>query len=436
MYGAIKTTEPKAAGASIKSQRRKPPPRLSTKRKPQAVFNRVFSEKALSSSESSGRTVHSWLYTMLNPRSNQFPAIFFKTFIGSVIAIDLIFFVVSTEPQFKDNQIFFHAEGITSCIFLVEYLARLWTVTESRYYQNLGPIQGRLKYMVTTNAIVDALATFPFFIELVTGLQLPTLTYLRVFRLLRMFKTQAFARSFDALWRVFFYNRAIMQVAGLLVCFLVLVTSVMLYYLRPPNDAEEFQSIGSTMYIATLLLTGQGGPEDNNFPWYTKAVILMTGVFSVAVFAIPASMLTWGFEAEAARLAAVSRRKIKSGGVSSSASEWESDEDNSTDEEYQKIIAGEEDDELTKDENLKKLLKIFQNADIDQSGSLNAEEFVKHLKENVGTLSSVIGGGRIGKKFAGGGGDELNLRINNLEGKVDAINDKLDQLLAAFMKQE
>ena len=44
-----------------------------------------------------------------------------------------------------------------------------------------------------------------------------------------------------------------------------------------------FESLGSTMYLATLMLTGQGGPDDNDLPWYTKAVVLLTGVFSIGM---------------------------------------------------------------------------------------------------------------------------------------------------------
>jgi len=61
-------------------------------------------------------------------------------------------------------------------------------------------------------------------------------------------------------------------------------------------------------------LPGQGGPS-GKLPWYTQLVVLLTGIFSVAMFAIPASMLTWGFEAEAERLGrrakdrAMARRK-------------------------------------------------------------------------------------------------------------------------------
>ena len=49
---------------------------------------------------------------------------------------------------------------------------------------------------------------------------------------------------------------------------------------------SEFESLLATMYLATLMLTGQGGPE-GHLPWYTKGVVLLTGAFSIGLFAIP-----------------------------------------------------------------------------------------------------------------------------------------------------
>jgi len=54
------------------------------------------------------------------------------------------------------------------------------------------------------------------------------------------------------------------------------------------------------MYLSVMMLTGQGQPE-GALPWYTKLIVICTSIFSVAQFAIPASMLTWGFEQEAQR---------------------------------------------------------------------------------------------------------------------------------------
>jgi hypothetical protein len=177
--------------------------------------------------------------------------------------------------------------------------------------------------------------------EMTTGWDLPTLIFLRVFRLLRILKTQGYVRAIDAVYRVIYYNREILHVALLVCCFLVLLTSVLLYFFRPDN-VDDFSSIPATLYLATMMLTGQGGP-DGDLPWYTKAVVLLTSVFSVAMFAIPASMLTWGFEAEAARCAKRAVQKSKAGPTQHSSSDDDDDRD-STDEEYFNLIAGDEND--------------------------------------------------------------------------------------------
>lgn len=272
-------------------RRRKPRPRepssrrQSMRKQSKPVLSKIFNASEI---VETSHHDHSFIYTALNPRSSQKPAIIFKWFIAIVILVDLLFFIVSTEPNLrKETQYIFKvAEGVTSSIFLVEYALRFITCTESKKYK--GAIVGRLQYVVTPGALIDALATFPFFIERFTGWNLPTLTYLRVFRLLRIGKTQGYAKALDAVYRVVYYNREILYVALLVCSFLVLLTAILMYYLRPqnPEDAQDFTSIAATMYLSTLMLTGQGGPG-GDLPWYTKAVVLLTGVFSVAMFAIP-----------------------------------------------------------------------------------------------------------------------------------------------------
>lgn len=273
-------------------RRRKPTPRepssrrQSMRKQSKPVLSKIFNASEII--ETSHHD-HSFIYTALNPRSYQKQAIVFKWFIATVILVDLMFFIVSTEPNLgKETQYVFKvAEGVTSSIFLVEYVLRFITCTEAKKYK-AAAIVGRLQYIVTPGALIDALATFPFFIERFTGWNLPTLTYLRVFRLLRIGKTQGYAKALDAVYRVVYYNREILYVALLVCSFLVLLTAILMYYLRPqsPEDAQDFTSIAATMYLSTLMLTGQGGPG-GDLPWYTKAVVLLTAVFSVAMFAIP-----------------------------------------------------------------------------------------------------------------------------------------------------
>ena len=234
---------------------------------------------------SSGRREHSDLYNLLNPKSRHWTALIFQRFIMTIIIFDSLCYVLSTEPALQDfHYMFYFEEGVTSSIFLAEYIARLAVCTEKRSYARHGPIRGRWRFMISGPSLLDALATFPFFIELLLHRRiLPTMTYLRVFRLLRITRTSSYSKAMDAVGRVFFFNREILQVAGLLGIYLVIITSILMYYLRPRgndvdglDDPSDFESIASTMVLSILMLTGQGGPS-GQLPWYDAHWLLLSG---------------------------------------------------------------------------------------------------------------------------------------------------------------
>jgi len=123
-----------------------------------------------------------------------------------------------------------------------------------------------------------------------------------------MFKEPFLLESLRMVQRVLYYNARVL-LSAFLVCFTMMIAcAIALYYTRPPAHIVGFQmdnydksaSILSCLYLAVLMLTGQGIP-DGVMPWYSRIVIAITALFAIAQFAIPASMLTWGFENEAER---------------------------------------------------------------------------------------------------------------------------------------
>lgn len=230
----------------------------------QPVLKTVLSKRRASRASARNIMVHpkskSFVYTMLNPRSVDRQAVAFKWFITTVIIMDLMAFIMSTDLDLKPKhaQVYVIWEAIDSWIFLAEFILRLVTVTESRKYGTMGPVKGRLKYMTTTPALLDLVATAPYFLEKFSGYNLPTLTYLRSFRLLRILKTQGFTEAIKSVCRVFRYNSEILYVAVWIGMGLVLCTAVLMYYLRPREvDHAQFKSLPATIYLATMMLTGQ-----------------------------------------------------------------------------------------------------------------------------------------------------------------------------------
>jgi hypothetical protein len=154
-------------------------------------------------------------------------------------------------------------------------------------------------------------------------------------------------------------------------------------------------------------------------------------------------MLTWGFEAEAARMAKATRQRslqqmqresgeLPSSGSSTSSFDSDYDDGYSTDEEYLKIIAGAEDDgEASETETpfMKQLREAFLSADGDASGSLTLEEFVRMQAAIPATAVTAEGG--LTQVVEN---NRTSDRMVALEAKVEANNQKLDRILALLQK--
>jgi len=177
---------------------------------------------------------------MLNNKSRQsqaVKAVTYKKMMSFIIIIDLAFFVLSTDPRYRHHRIFYLEEEIASCIFMLKYIARLVTITDSRKYGQMGALKGRLRYMMSFHTLIDAFATFPFSWNL--------LRILIFFRLLLILRTDSLGQAMDSLKRVLFYNREILYFAEVMATGLIMFTAVLMYYLRPQggdlsNDGEEW----------------------------------------------------------------------------------------------------------------------------------------------------------------------------------------------------
>ena len=430
----------------------------------EALVSSASASPAVSSAVKPVSRPHSWVYSMLNARSRKRQAVVYRWAITILILVDVFVFIASTEPDLQTpvgQRFFYGFEAMISTVFLVEYLLRLVTCTERRAFAQ--PCRGRLRYLLSASALLDATATFPFFVELFLprGKGLPTLTWLRLFRLLLIMKTQKFAQAMSTSFRVVYLNAEILGVALCTCLILVLFTSTALYFGRPGNSTEgEFRSITSTSYLSIMMLTGQGEPDEDGgpLPWWTKTIIVITATLSVAMFAIPASMLTWGFEAEAARLAqknfkrrrqqreraAAHARHVAEGGdcaageggmadssTDSSSMPSSSAEDDSDQAwaEYEAVLKGDDIDNEGSDgagsegagEETKasreaafksELQGFFKRIDVDASGTLDMdefEEFVKvYLKKNQHGPNAAHHGGSEGRGATGGGGTDTS----------------------------
>lgn len=212
----------------------------------------------------------------------------------TIIVLNILAIVLDTEVSLrKEYNFFFNAFEFFSLLFFsLEYIARVYSIVENPRFQH--PVKGRLNYMRSPMAIVDLLAVIPFYVKFTSV----SFTFLRVFRLMSLFRVFKIARYLHALKifkRVLRDRKEQLVLSFIFILFVLVIISFVMFYAEHDAQPEKFSSIPATMWwgIATLTTVGYG----DIVPITTLGKFL-GGIFAIAgvgLLALPAGILSSGF---------------------------------------------------------------------------------------------------------------------------------------------
>jgi voltage-gated potassium channel len=240
-------------------------------------------------------TLRKRLYLILEPseKGGILERIF--EFLLVIIIVLNIFAIVmdSVEEYDQRYRAFFRGFEIFSVIFFtLEYVLRLYSIVESPKYRH--PIKGRLAFAGTPLAVIDLLAFIPFYLTFLPF----DLRFLRIFRLMglfRMFKVARYLHALTIFRRVAYDRREQLILSFILIIFMLVIISTIMFYVEHEAQPAIFSSIPATMWwgIATLTTVGYGDMVP-----ITVLGKVLGGMFAVVGFgllALPAGILSSGF---------------------------------------------------------------------------------------------------------------------------------------------
>jgi voltage-gated potassium channel len=238
---------------------------------------------------------------------------------ANVIAV-IMHSVKGIESEYRE--VFDSFEVFSVMVFGLEYLLRVWVCTENPKYQ--GGFLGRLSYMTSGSALIDFFAILPFFLAIfsdqITGAiafmeemngnahsfaekdshetyiaTLRFITLLRYARLLRIFKLRRYSHAIDTLIYVIKDKKEELVIIFFTILLLLILSSSIMYLIENKQQPETFSSIPATMWwgIATLTTVGYG----DMYPITPlgKFFGAIVAVLGIAMFAIPAGLISSGF---------------------------------------------------------------------------------------------------------------------------------------------
>lgn len=115
-------------------------------------------------------------------------------FILSLIFLNVVAMIIETSLKSPEWIKFFNLfETVSIFIFTIEYILRLWV--SDLYRPHMPHWKARIRYAFSGMAIIDLLATFPFYVPFLIKIDLRALRVLRLFRLLRIFKANRYTNG-------------------------------------------------------------------------------------------------------------------------------------------------------------------------------------------------------------------------------------------------
>lgn len=216
------------------------------------------------------------------------------TLLITLISLNVISVILETLPSLQNtHQVFFDGFEIFSVlIFSVEYLARVWSAVENTEKGYDHPFWGRLRYMLTPMALIDLIVIMPFYM----GYFLPVdLRFMRVLRLLRVFKLTRYSSSMSVLLKVLSDEARSIGAALFVLCMLVIMASSLTYLAEHKAQPEAFGSIPAAMWWAVITMTGVGYGDVTPITAMGKVLAAIISIISIGIVALPAGLLASGF---------------------------------------------------------------------------------------------------------------------------------------------
>lgn len=216
-------------------------------------------------------------------------------FLMGLILLNVAAVILETVAELatRYQALFRTLEIFSVAIFTVEYLLRLWVCTLNPKFQ--GSIAGRIRYALTSMALVDLIAILPFYLPLVLPLDLWIARLLRLFRLFRLFKLARYVESLRTLDDAIRAKKEELIISIIMLLVLLLFSSSLMYLVESAAQPDKFNSIPATMWwsVATLTTVGYG----DVFPITPLGKLLgaFIAVLGIGVFALPTGILATGF---------------------------------------------------------------------------------------------------------------------------------------------
>jgi len=189
-------------------------------------------------------------------------------------------------------------EYFSIAVFSVEYFLRIWSCVDVSDNDSRSHWQQRLSYFVTPMALIDLLAILPFYLSLFVNVDL---RFLRVVRILRIFKLTRYSTAMQLIMNVFKEEQGSFVAAFSILFTLLIIAASGIYLIEHDIQPDKFGSIPEAMWWAMATLTTVGYGDVTPITPGGKFFGGLITIISMGMVALPTGILASGFNVQMRR---------------------------------------------------------------------------------------------------------------------------------------
>ena len=215
--------------------------------------------------------------------------------VTNVLAVTL----ETVDDIYQANQVYFRLfEMVSVFIFSIEYLLRIWVSASNQAsrFKNAG--RRRISYILSPSGLIDLLAILPALLPFFTTVDL---RWLRILRLLRMFKISHYSSALEDFFSAIYHERSAFAGALYLFCITLFLSSALMYLVEHSAQPDVFSSIPETLWWSLITLTTVGYGDVAPITAIGKVIGGFTAIMGVCVVALMTGIVTTAFSAQIAR---------------------------------------------------------------------------------------------------------------------------------------
>ena len=228
------------------------------------------------------------LYEVLEKPANHKYGMLIQSIIYINIFVSILVLFLETEASLKKYaNIFDVINMITIVIFTIEYISRVYSINHMNNRK-------RSKYIFTPFMIIDLLVLLPFYLSFLNI----DLAFLRTLRVLRIFKLLRLGKfiEFDNILTQIITEKKEEFIFVLIASVIILFTiAPLVFYFEHSVQPTVFKSMLDALWWPVITFTTVGYGDMYPITGMGRILATFLGVFGIAFYAIPGSILTSAF---------------------------------------------------------------------------------------------------------------------------------------------